>query len=380
MTPEQKLDGKVTVTTLPLSRKAEQRGRKFGQLTLLSYADALAAPMRPYLVKGLLGAGEMGVIFGEPGCGKTFLALHLAHAVASGRTFFGHRVVQAPVIYAALEGEAGFAKRLKALRTERREGEDQNVPGFHYIAQALPLGADSSFVDDAIAAVREAGARLIVIDTLARAMAGLDENSAADMGKMVGIIDLIRQQTGAAVLVVHHRGKDRSRGARGSNALLGATDLEIEVNASETGEHTWKVTKAKDDPGGDKLNFTLRRVTLGDDADGDPISTCLVDEAGTAASTQAKKPPPQSAAALMCLHEALTATGQELPSGHGFPPRPVRGCLKNVWRQECDDRGIANSDHPLSHKRTFNRAVVTLKQRGFIAEYRGWVWLLRDKA
>ncbi len=369
--------GKATITQIPGSRSAEQRGRKIRRLTLLSIADALAAPMRPYLVKGLLGAGEMGVIFGEPGCGKTFLALYLAHAVAYGRPFFGHRVVQAPVIYAALEGEAGFAKRLKALQAERPEGAVQSVPAFHYLAQALPLGADPSLVDDAIAAVRAVGARLVVIDTLARAMAGLDENSAADMGKMVGIIDMIRHQTGAAVLVVHHRGKDRTRGARGSNALLGATDLEIEVDAPVAGARTWKVTKAKDDQGGDAFAFALRAVSLGVDTDNEPITTCLVDEGVAAAPGRQQKLAAQHAKALGYLHDTILARGGDLPTGRGFPPPTLRGCRVEAWGDECERRGLSGSDDPENQKRTFRKVRAALKSAHRIAEYDGWVWPCR---
>ncbi|MCC7281434.1 MAG: AAA family ATPase [Acetobacteraceae bacterium] len=347
------------------------RGRTIGRLLLLGVADAIAAPPRAYLVKGLLAAGELGVLFGEPGCGKSFLAMHLAYAVAQGRKFFGRRVVPAPVIYCGLEGETGMGKRVRALAAEHGD-----APAFHYLAQALPLGEDASFADDLVQAIRETGARLAVIDTLARAMAGLDENSAADMSAMVRIFDRVRQETDAALLVVHHAGKDRSRGARGSNALRGAADLEIEVEAPERGERTWRCTKAKDDPGGDAFGFALRSVTLETDADGDPLATCLVEEGEAARGTARVQLSPQQRAALACLHETILASGSDLPAGHGFPPPSARGCRIDAWREECDRRGVANSDAPATRKRVFRRALAGLKDTRRVAEYDGWIWPL----
>ena len=362
MTPETRLAGKVQLVPPP-------RGSKIGRLTIYSDADAMAAPPRAYLVKGVLAAGELGVLFGEPGCGKSFLAMHLARAVAQGRRFFGRRVVPAAVIYCGLEGESGMGNRVRALVAEYGE-----APGFHYLAQPLPLGEDASFADDLVQAIRKTGALLVVVDTLARAMAGRDENMAADMGAMIRILDRVRQETGAAVLVVHHAGKDRSRGARGSNALRGAADLEIEVEAKEGGERIWRVTKAKDDPGGDGFAFTLRSVTLGTDTDGDAITTCLVEEGGATSTARRVRLSPQQAQALAHLHEAIVATGNELATGHGFPPPPARGCRIEAWRGECDARGLSGSDSADSQDRTFRKMRSALRTAGRIEEYKGWVW------
>ena len=60
---------------------------------------------------------------------------------------------------------------------------------------------------------------MLVIDTLARAMAGSDENSASDVSLVVAKCEAITMAAGAAILLVHHSGKDTSKGARGSTAL-----------------------------------------------------------------------------------------------------------------------------------------------------------------
>ena len=60
---------------------------------------------------------------------------------------------------------------------------------------------------------------MVVIDTLARCFGGNDENDARDMGAFIEGCDVIKQKTGATVLVVHHSGKDEGKGARGSSAF-----------------------------------------------------------------------------------------------------------------------------------------------------------------
>jgi hypothetical protein len=118
---------------------------------------------------------------------------------------------------------------------------------------------------------------LVIIDTMARAMAGGDENSGQDMTRAVSAIDAIRAATGAHVCVVHHCGKDEARGARGHSSLRAAVDTEIEVSRPE-GEPitTVRVTKQRDLPMGEPMPFSLKVVELGTDCRGRPITSCLV--------------------------------------------------------------------------------------------------------
>jgi hypothetical protein len=120
--------------------------------------------------------------------------------------------------------------------------------------------------------------RLIVIDTLARAMQGADENSNLDMGTFV------------AKCAVHHTGKDAARGARGHNSLLAAVDSEIEVER-KNGERLWRLTKCRDGSDGTETGFRLTAVELGSDEDSDPITSCVVEpaEIGPAATKPEKK-------------------------------------------------------------------------------------------
>lgn len=103
---------------------------------------------------------------------------------------------------------------------------------------------------------------MIVIDTLARSMAGGDENSAQDMGRAIAVADQLRDQFDAATLLVHHSGKNVSKGSRGSSALLGAGDGYFRVEGDEHGNHVATVEWSRDGESGRQYPFRLRLIVF----------------------------------------------------------------------------------------------------------------------
>jgi len=70
---------------------------------------------------------------------------------------------------------------------------------------------------------------LVVVDTASWAMEGLEESSARDAGIFLGGMDFIRKALRCAVAIIHHSGKDGSKGERGSSALPANVDFRVEV-------------------------------------------------------------------------------------------------------------------------------------------------------
>jgi hypothetical protein len=187
-----------------------------------------------------------------------------------------------------------------------------------FVTQEVDIRLDAA--DLARAIVSEGGSGgLIVIDTLAHAMPNMDENAPADMSALVAACDELRRLTRCAVLLVHHSGKDASRGERGHSSLRGALDTSIEVvRESESGSaRHWQVRKAKDGADGRKAHFELREVTFGTDDEGDELSSCVV--VPVAESTTRKRPKPPTGAnqktALEVLGELLREAGERRPDG-----------------------------------------------------------------
>ncbi len=242
----------------------------------LSVGMAMAADF----VEGLLTEGGASLVYGPSNCGKSFWILDLAVAVATGRRFRGNlEVDQGAVIYVALEGSHGVKNRIEALKREGRLPDDAPLFLCYAPVSLLQKKHAAKLAASVKLAAEQSGlpCRLVILDTLARAMAGGDENSGKEMTFAVASIDAIRAATGAHVCVVHHCGKDEARGARGHSSLRAAVDTEIEVSRPE-GEtiSTVRVTKQRDLPMGGVMPFSLASVTLGTDRRGKPITSCVV--------------------------------------------------------------------------------------------------------
>lgn len=236
----------------------------FGFLPVGSMLDHLK-PI-DWLVRGYLEADSLALLFGDPGCGKSFVAIDMACAIATGSPWHGKATTHGAVFYIAGEGHNGLARRFKAW--ELLNGESlADAP--LYVSQrsaALYDGDSAAQVSEAVQQLAQQSGqqpRLIVIDTLARNFGGADENSTSDMNAFVTNLDgHLKDRFKACVLVVHHTGHaDKSR-ARGAMALKGALDAEYQLERDEDGVIRWATTKMKDAEHPEPLSFRLERVAL----------------------------------------------------------------------------------------------------------------------
>jgi len=230
-----------------------------------------------YIIKGLLPQAALAVLFGESGSGKSFVALDMAFAIARGLRWRGLRTTQGRVVYLVAEGAAGFRNRLIALATV--SGIDLSSVPLDIIDAApnLLLKEDAIDIAKSILASGDKPS-LIIVDTFAQTLAGANENASDDMGKALAHCKGIHKATGALVLLVHHSGKDSSKGARGWSGLRAAADAELEVVRTPMGRYI-RTTKQKDGADFKEWGFALEPVTIGEDEDGDPITTCICSEA-----------------------------------------------------------------------------------------------------
>lgn len=330
-----------------------------------------------YLVKGLLDAAAMSVVYGPSNSGKTFFAMDLAYHIAIGAPWRGRRVKQASVLYLAAEGGRGVINRVAALK---------QVHGVLDVPLAVKRAgldllhdqADLQHIVDLSAEVRARlpdAPHLVVIDTLSRIMAGGDENSAADMTALIRNIDAIREVTGAHAILVHHTGKDTARGARGHSSLRAATDTEIEV-ANEDDNRAAMVTKQRDHSGGETFAFTLKSVSLGLDQDGDEVTSCVVeatDEDDFRAAVTQKKGLGGNQKILADTFDQMLGEGMGRPNpgGVGFPD------IGRFWTVPMDDfRAASMGKMAATNKRgAFGEAWKALTEvRGLFCAASDLVW------
>lgn len=230
-----------------------------------------------YIIKGVLPAAALGVLFGESGSGKSFIMLDMCIAIARGIMWRNLRTTQGRVVYLVAEGAAGFRNRLIAYA--RHHALDlSDIP--LDIIDATPNLLLKEDALDVCKAILDTGSRplLVVVDTFAQAMAGANENASEDMGKALAHCKGMHKALGSMILLVHHSGKDSSKGARGWSGLRAAADSEHEVTRTAFGR-TLRSTKQKDGADFQEWGFGLEVVNIGTDPDGDTLTSCVVVEA-----------------------------------------------------------------------------------------------------
>ena len=320
---------------------------KFTAVGDLEYRDP------EFLVADLIETDGLGLIFGDPGSAKSFLAVDLALCVASGAAFHGKMVKQGPVLFIAGEGHNGLARRFAAWSKERGVSL-KGLPLFksERAAQFLDGASAQAVAEAADALAQTHGApRLIVIDTLARNFGAGDENSTQDMnGFVVAIDDLKARYPGCVVLIVHHSGHAEKNRARGAMALKGALDFEYRVE-KEGSAVQFINTKMKDAPEPPPMFFTLEGVDLG------PNATSAVLQAQDAPERTVRHTPAQKLA-LATYQTAALAHG--VWSGGAF-----RGVHVDHWREAFYAKHTG--DNYQAKKKSFQRVRSDLVEAGTMA-------------
>ncbi len=339
---------------------------------LLTPADLASRPPARWRVRGVLPLEGIAAIFGPSGSGKSFLVLDLLAAVASGADWFGCRAKAAPVLYIALEGEAGIAQRVQAYQVKH----GRLSAGFRFLLQSLDI-RNATDRADLVGAVQAAGwtGGVLCLDTLNRAAPGMDENDSKSMGEVIGAAKAIQAAVGGVVLVVHHNGKDSTKGMRGHSSLIAALDAAVEVTR-DGDRREWKIAKAKDGEDGEAHPFRLDVVTIDTDEDGEPVTSCgVVPERSVDDAMRRVKLPSGGNQRIVWdgLQDMFKAAGDRRPAGvpEELPiGRPVLRLEDAIAKLR--SRLAVESDRQTERTR---QAVTGLVTRGLLVLREGWLWV-----
>ena len=318
--------------------------------------------------------------FGPPGTYKSFIALDIALSVATGRDWHGHPVKQKRVVYIPAEGQSGVLKRAFAWVAYHGLTPDA-LELFTILPRPCLLDAPGELTS-LIEALRELSGPpvgFIVIDTLARSMAG-DENSTSDMGTVVNACARLSEETDhSQVALVHHTGKDEARGPRGALALTGATDVLIGVQKPYDRTAIIRCERQKDDEPPADMTFNMAIQNTGHlNESGEELSS-LVPVFDPFTSAKAKRP--QFSGANRIAYNALDAALMD----HGQPPgaeltnhfpeddRPEVVVHEEEWRQAAYDLGISAGESN-AKRYAFLRARTALMDMEAVACFGGFYW------
>ena len=251
-----------------VTQGAPKRGR------LLTSEEVKALPNLLYRVRGLLPAQGVASIYGESGSGKSFLAMDMCFSIAAGRPdWFGMAVKPAPLVYIALEGRGGVSKRIKAWEKHNQQAVAGRVRFLLSDFSILVAEGVDKLAAEIVTALGPGV--VVVVDTLNQSAPGADENASADMSRVLGNAKRLAERVQGLVLLVHHAGKDRTRGMRGHSSLFAAMDAVVEVTTAPLGR-SWIAAKAKDDEAGLSYDFELVRYVVDVDEDGLDVTSCAV--------------------------------------------------------------------------------------------------------
>ena len=323
-------------------------------------------PSIAWRVKDVLPTKGLASIFGASGSGKSFLVIDLIAAIVMGEPWFGHDTLQCKVLCLVLEGQAGFRHRIRAW--EEHSGRllpDETA--FMFDSFSLNVDKDVADLERAIEAAR--GYDVVFIDTLNRAAPNADENNSQHMGTLVSAASKLQAAIGGLVLLVHHTGKDPSRGMRGHSSLYAAMDAAIEVNRHDD-TRSWKLLKAKDGEDGQVFPFALVPFEF-TEADGNTATSCVVDQSPIVGSFRLSSTRPKGANERI-IHDAVLALLASSPDiGKASAPSEVP-CVEL-------EIAIASTKSLLSvqPKRQAERtkaAIEQLVRNGYLACDGDWLW------
>lgn len=372
----------------PVNYDANDYGQEFGSVKL---ADLLRRPLAPvtrfkllsddelkvlphldWRIKKVLPETGLAAVFGGTGSGKSFLVIDMAQAIAAGRPWFGYRSKPCNVLYCAFEGEGGISGRISAYRI--RHGE--TAANIRYLVQPFNL-LESVDVGDLAQAMKANGqsTQVVILDTLNRATPGADENDSKSMGQIISAAKQLQTLVGGLVVLVHHTGKDASKGLRGHSSLFAALDAAIEVRR-DGDRREWMIAKCKDGEDGASHPFELEVVELEYDQDDECISSCTVHPMQDITNLVKKTIPPKSGNQRV----AWDVLGEEFRKAQNFRAEGAPATLPpgRPWirlEDAINKTRIRLVCEPKRQTERAQRAIMGLIDRGLLRHEGGFVWL-----
>lgn len=359
-----------------------------------------------YLIEDILTRHEVAVIYGESGSGKSFEAIDMAMAVDRGVPFNGKEVRKGGVIYQAGEGGIGVKLRLRAYRQTYMD------PGERVDFVLLPARVDlfakpgeqdveTSRGTDALIAEIKAWAEtftvpleLVVIDTLATATPGANENASTDMSVVLTNLERIRDECRCTVLMVHHKPRNGNN-PRGHSSLFANVDNAIELEITPRLDITFRddgtqltrqihratIQKNKDGERGHGWDFILKQVVLGKRPNGKLLTSvvCAAPGGQTPEITDDKRLTDQQAIAMQALVNALERHGEATPDVLKLPKSIKTVVRMGYWRQEYSALSMIDDEDDKKKKERIKTALRRAGERFFGSKWIGraepYVWL-----
>jgi AAA domain/RepB DNA-primase from phage plasmid/Primase C terminal 1 (PriCT-1) len=354
----------------------------------------------PMLIKKLLPVSGIAFIGGQSSAGKTFVAVALGVALASGKEFFKYQVKERiGVLYIAAEGAANFGARVTAAKLAADIKGPIPFAWTHIVPPLQTQPELTAFAHKLQVLGREMqqrwGIRLgaVFIDTVAACFSMQDENSNAEVSRVCASMRYIGDSIGIVVIPIHHFGKDAGTGLRGASAWRGTADVVISVTgdidplSGRTHNRALAIAKARDAEQGPIAPFRLDYVKLGIDGDGEEFGSCVVREDPERPKNVPRSQVPKWVPAFdMACKRALLEHSEELTTVGG-KVRAVE--LRHVRANFCGTYVTGDEDLKKARQaseRAWRRALEKIPNQlpGYATARTGdgreWLWVTADNS
>lgn len=340
-----------------------------------------------WLIEGVIPKKAFVALYAPPASFKSFVALDIAECIATGREFLTKEVKhQGAVLYIAGEGHGGIGARIKAMK--KHHNTPAGAPVF-FLRKQINLRSSATDIQDLIQAVDDIQAthdiqfELVVIDTLARAFGGGNENASEDMGAFITAAGAIQGRYNCALLVVHHAGKDATKGLRGHSSLLGAVDTELEIiRIEDAPKGILHISKQKDGEDGQRYGFQMISVELSTTLIGfDSVSSLAVEVDNEMNVNQGRggpvQPPDRTGGgrnqqlALNCLHSAIKKFGMM----ENIDGKRNKAIKLYQWRDEFKAK-MGSDVEPQTFNKAWARVKLGLTDLEKVEIYNDWCWAI----
>jgi len=375
---------------VPETPQVEQESPK--SKFLVESWDSIKDEPVEWLIESIIPKRAFVALFAPPASWKSFIALDLAEAIATGRDWMGYKIPKkGAVLFISGEGHGGMGARVKACKIQNNSPDGANM---YVIRAQINIRSSQEDFNALVAAINELVAQIdepleiIILDTLMRMSGGnFNENSSEDMGGFIAQTGKLQQLYNCALMVIHHSGK-HIKGLRGHSSLLGAVDTELEITRQDSvinsadpsviGNAILTVSKQKDGADSILVGIEVVLVEIGISSLGFEITTSLAVRQNQDIAGSNPKGSKNNAGSggnqkieMDSLYKAIKAKGsyRVVDGSSRF------GVSLDDWKDEFWSMKGCTEDDKAAFKKAWLRARERLVAVNKVVIGSGWVWL-----
>jgi hypothetical protein len=274
------------------------------------YEAWCAAESAPPFILGPLRRGQLALLSGPAGTGKSWDALAIAHGVTTGQPVYGAISTTRARVGVVLTETPRWELRSRLVSMARANewpSDDDGVPSWLHDLAGVLTSEDGRFHDITQSPPRRRlirwvvrnGMELLILDPLTHLFPGGNDADPVDLARLISALEELHAETGVTMLIMHHDrkappGAGRARPDRALDRARGGTRLTAFFDAvfssrPEPADDGLRQLQLGSDGGKVRSGKALRPIYLRANVDGVPIPVDAPIQAGTTSGRKARR-------------------------------------------------------------------------------------------